>query len=71
MAGAIGRMLAEFLSTVIGFTGAWVLLGVIALVLTIYMGRGSVCAAMQASAGSYKKQQQLVRCFKDKACGEA
>jgi S-DNA-T family DNA segregation ATPase FtsK/SpoIIIE len=39
MAGAIGRMLAEFLSIVIGFTAASVLLGVIAVVLTIYMGR--------------------------------
>jgi S-DNA-T family DNA segregation ATPase FtsK/SpoIIIE len=42
MAGAIGRMLAALLSTVIGFTGAWVLLGVIALVLTIYMGKGAL-----------------------------
>ena len=38
-AGAVGRMIAALLSTVIGFTGAWVLLGAIALVLTIYMGR--------------------------------
>ena len=38
-AGAVGRMIAALLSTVIGFTGAWVLLGAIALILTIYMGR--------------------------------
>ncbi|WP_083694627.1 DNA translocase FtsK [Chlorobium sp. KB01] len=45
MAGTIGRMLAALLSTVIGFTGAWVLLGVIAVVLTFYMGK-SVFAAL-------------------------
>jgi DNA segregation ATPase FtsK/SpoIIIE, S-DNA-T family len=50
MAGAIGRMLASLLSTVIGFTGAWVLLGVIALVLTIYMGKGLL--AVLASTGA-------------------
>ena len=40
MAGAIGRMVAEFLSIVIGVTASSVLLAVIALVLTIYMGKG-------------------------------
>ena len=39
MAGTIGRMLAEKLK-VVGEAGAWVLLGVLAVVLTIYMGRG-------------------------------
>ena len=39
MAGSIGRMLAEKLK-VIGEAGAWVLLSVLAVVLTIYMGRG-------------------------------
>ncbi len=38
MAGSIGRMLAEKLK-VIGDAGAWVLLSVLAVVLTIYMGR--------------------------------
>ncbi len=38
MAGTIGRMLAEKLK-VIGEAGAWVLLAVIAVVLTMYMGR--------------------------------
>ncbi len=47
MAGAIGRMLAELLSTMIGFTGAWVLLGVVAVVLTTYMGRGVFGPLMQ------------------------
>ena len=39
MAGTIGRMIAEKLK-VIGEAGAWVLLSVFAVVLTIYMGRG-------------------------------
>lgn len=39
MAGTIGRMLAEKLK-VVGEAGAWVLLGVLAVVLTIYTGRG-------------------------------
>jgi DNA segregation ATPase FtsK/SpoIIIE, S-DNA-T family len=47
-AGAVGRMIAALLSTVIGFTGAWVLLGVIALVLTFYMGKGILKAGMLA-----------------------
>ncbi|TLU58687.1 MAG: DNA translocase FtsK [Chlorobium sp.] len=49
MAGAIGRMLAALLSTIIGFTGAWVLLGVIAVVLTFYMGRGMFGPILQAA----------------------
>jgi len=53
-AGAIGRMLAELLSTVIGFPGAWVLLSVIAFVLTIYMGKG-VFALLAQAAGAAKK----------------
>ena len=44
MAGAVGRMVAEFLSIVIGVTASSVLLAVIALVLTIYMGKGFVDA---------------------------
>ncbi len=40
MAGAVGRMIAEFLSIVIGVTASSVLLAVIALALTIYMGKG-------------------------------
>jgi DNA segregation ATPase FtsK/SpoIIIE, S-DNA-T family len=47
-AGAVGRMIAALLSTIIGFTGAWVLLGVLALVLTFYMGKGILEAGMVA-----------------------
>ncbi len=39
LSGSIGRMLAEKLK-VIGEAGAWVFLAVLALVLTIYMGKG-------------------------------
>ncbi len=49
MAGAIGRMLAALLSTVIGFSGAWILLGVIAVVLTFYMGRGMLASVMRST----------------------
>jgi len=48
MSGAIGRMLAEKLK-VIGEAGAWVLLTVLALVLTIYMGKGLLDAVMLAA----------------------
>ena len=49
MAGATGRMLAALLFTVIGFSGAWVLLGVIAVVLTFYMGRSMLGSVMRIS----------------------
>ncbi len=45
LSGAIGNMLAEKLK-VIGEAGAWVLLSVLALVLTIYMGKGLLDALM-------------------------
>ena len=45
LSGSIGRMLAEKLK-VIGEAGAWVLLTVLALVLTIYMGKGLLDALM-------------------------
>lgn len=46
MAGAIGRMIAAMLSTLIGLTGAWVLLGVVAVGASFYMGR-SIVSALQ------------------------
>ena len=49
MSGAVGRMLAALLATIIGFTGAWILLGVIAVVLTFYMGRGMFAPILQAA----------------------
>lgn len=39
MAGAVGRMLAAFLSTVIGYTGAWMLLAVLGLAATLFAVR--------------------------------
>ena len=36
MAGAVGRMLAAFLSTVIGYTGAWILLAVLGLAASLF-----------------------------------
>jgi len=40
MAGTIGRMLASMLSTLIGYTGAWVLLAAAGIITTFYMSRG-------------------------------
>ena len=40
LAGAIGRMLAAMLSTLIGYTGAWVLLAAAGVITTFYMSRG-------------------------------
>ena len=39
MAGAVGRMLAAFLSTVIGYTGAWIFLAVLGLAATVFVVR--------------------------------
>ncbi len=38
MSGATGRMMASFLSTIIGYPGAWALTAVIGVLLTFYMG---------------------------------
>jgi len=38
MSGATGRMMASFLSTVIGYPGAWALTAIIGVALTFYMG---------------------------------
>ena len=65
-AGAIGRMLAALLTTVIGFTGAWVLLCVIALVLTIYMGKGLFVAAMGAVLTVIKNSSRSFADFRAK-----
>ena len=51
MAGAVGRMLAERLSTVIGVTGALVLLLVIAVALIVYMGNGVIGGALRGAVG--------------------
>uniref|UniRef100_Q3AQ18 FtsK/SpoIIIE family protein n=1 Tax=Chlorobium chlorochromatii (strain CaD3) TaxID=340177 RepID=Q3AQ18_CHLCH len=48
MSGSIGRMLAAFLITTIGFSGAWVLLLSVGLLLTFYMGRSFFIPAFHA-----------------------
>jgi len=53
MAGSIGRMLAEKVK-VIGEAGAWVLLGVIAVVLIAYMVRGLFPELMQSAVAIQK-----------------
>jgi S-DNA-T family DNA segregation ATPase FtsK/SpoIIIE len=50
MSGAIGRMLASLLSTAIGIPGAWVFTGVLALVLTFYMGRNVLVALSEGAS---------------------
>jgi S-DNA-T family DNA segregation ATPase FtsK/SpoIIIE len=66
MAGAVGRMLAEFLSTVIGLTAAAVLLVVIALVLTIYMGRGLFASGMQVVLAFIKSSSRSLAALRAK-----
>ena len=66
MAGAIGRMLAALLSTVIGFSGAWILLGVIAVVLTFYMGRGMLASVMRSTMVVQKSLGKLFGDFRTK-----
>ena len=66
MAGAIGRMLAALLSTVIGFSGAWILLGVIAVVLTFYMGRGMLASVMRSIMVVQKSIGKLFGDFREK-----
>ncbi|NTU96573.1 MAG: cell division protein FtsK [Chlorobiaceae bacterium] len=50
MSGAIGRMLASLLSRAIGMTGAWVFAGVVALLLTFYMGRNVLTALSEGAS---------------------
>ena len=66
MAGAIGRMLAALLSTVIGFSGAWILFGVIAVVLTFYMGRGVLASFMRSTMIVQKSIGRLLGDFRAK-----
>ena len=65
-AGAVGRMIAALLSTVIGFTGAWVLLGAIALVLTVYMGRELFVIGMGIVLSIIKRSTVLLAAFRVK-----
>lgn len=46
MSGTTGRMLASFLSTIIGFAGAWALTAVVAVALTFYMGRNFIAGSI-------------------------
>ncbi len=64
MAGAIGRMLAALLFTVIGFSGAWILLVVIAVVLTFYMGRGMLGTIIYAAMAIRKSISKLYSDFR-------
>lgn len=64
MAGAVGRMLAEFLSIVIGFTAASVLLGVIAVVLSIYMGRNFFAGGTRLVMAFIKKSSNSLAVFR-------
>ena len=50
MSGTTGRMMAAFLSTVIGYAGAWALTVVMAAAVTFYMGRTFI---METIAGTY------------------
>ncbi|NTU53117.1 MAG: DNA translocase FtsK [Chlorobiaceae bacterium] len=64
MSGATGRMLAAFLSTIIGVAGAWVLTILFALVLTFYMGRNFIAhtiGQVRAFAGKVSATVRFIR----------
>lgn len=65
MAGATGRMMASFLSTVIGYPGAWTLTAVIGVLLTFYMGRDFITEAIAAVSAFFAKVSATVKAIKD------
>ncbi|ASQ91150.1 cell division protein FtsK [Prosthecochloris sp. GSB1] len=69
MAGAVGRMLASFLSTVIGFTGAWIFLAVTAVAATLFAGRGFVDDAGEAVRLAWRFLSGLLGRFASFAAG--
>ncbi|WP_281279043.1 DNA translocase FtsK [Chlorobaculum thiosulfatiphilum] len=61
MSGATGRMMASFLSTIIGYPGAWTLTAVIGALLTFYMGRDFITEAIAAVSAFFAKVSATVR----------
>lgn len=64
MSGATGRMMASFLSTVIGYPGAWALTAIIAAVLTFYMGRDFIMDTIAGVSGFFGKLLATVQAIR-------
>jgi DNA segregation ATPase FtsK/SpoIIIE, S-DNA-T family len=64
MSGATGRMMASFLSTVIGYPGAWALTAVIGVVLTFYMGRNFIRDTISAVRAFFAKVSATVQAIR-------
>jgi S-DNA-T family DNA segregation ATPase FtsK/SpoIIIE len=64
MSGATGRMMASFLSTVIGYPGAWALTAVIGVLLTFYMGRDFIGDTIYSIRAFADKVSATVQAFR-------
>jgi S-DNA-T family DNA segregation ATPase FtsK/SpoIIIE len=65
MSGATGRMLASFLSTVIGYAGAWALTSVLGIVLTFYMGRNLYAQTSSSMSSFFGKVSTTLAVLKE------
>jgi S-DNA-T family DNA segregation ATPase FtsK/SpoIIIE len=65
MSGTTGRMLASFLSTVIGYAGAWALTSVIGIVLTFYMGRNLFAQTSSSLSSFFSKVSTTLAVLKE------
>ena len=61
MSGATGRMMASFLSTIIGYPGAWALTALIGVLLTFYMGRDFISETIAAVRAFFARVSATVR----------
>ena len=64
MAGAIGRMVAEFLSRVIGPAGGWALSLTAGSALTFLMGRGVISIAVSSTVGFFHKASRTIAAYR-------
>ncbi|NTU93185.1 MAG: DNA translocase FtsK [Chlorobiaceae bacterium] len=60
MAGSTGRMLASFLSTVIGMAGAWALVSATGIALTFLMGRQVISRTVSVSSAFFLKLSRSI-----------
>ncbi|AOS84966.1 cell division protein FtsK [Chlorobaculum limnaeum] len=61
MSGTTGRMMASFLSTIIGYPGAWALTTVIGVLLTFYMGWEFITDTIARVSAFFAKASATVR----------
>jgi S-DNA-T family DNA segregation ATPase FtsK/SpoIIIE len=64
MSGATGRMLASFLSTVIGIVGAWALTVSAGLAVTYLMGRGILSRTVSSTSSFFGKVSRSMEALK-------